>query len=156
MIPVMVKIAEGIYGSINFRGSIYKQHSLHLEAAKFVDQICKTSELTLQMFIAGGGLPLLVRHMQVASDVRKNNDIGKIVAVGIDGILEVFKLQTIRRDDFCHLFVKLGCCLTSSSASAACCPSSSRRATAAWTLTAGPSSRSWARSSPSSGPRTRS
>ncbi|GMI26982.1 hypothetical protein TeGR_g7905, partial [Tetraparma gracilis] len=108
MIPVMVKIAEGIYGSINFRGSIYKQHSLHLEAAKFVDQICKTSELTLQMFIAGGGLPLLVRHMQVASDVRKNNDIGKIVAVGIDGILEVFKLQTIRRDDFCHLFVKLG------------------------------------------------
>jgi serine/threonine protein kinase len=109
MIPVMVKIAEGIYGSINFRGSVYRQHSLHLEAAKFVEQICKSSQLTLQMFIAGGGLPLLVRHLQVASsDLRKNSDIQKIVGIGIDGILEVFKLQTIRRDDFCHLFVKLG------------------------------------------------
>jgi len=112
MIPVMIRIADGIFGSINFRGSIYRQHNLHLEAAKFVDQICKTSQLTLQMFIAGGGLPLLVKTLRVASDLKnldlkKNGDIAKIVGIGIDGILEVFKLQNIRRDDFCHLFVKL-------------------------------------------------
>eukprot|EP00520_Triparma_pacifica_P017312 CAMPEP_0118635422 /NCGR_PEP_ID=MMETSP0785-20121206/2070_1 /TAXON_ID=91992 /ORGANISM="Bolidomonas pacifica, Strain CCMP 1866" /LENGTH=1196 /DNA_ID=CAMNT_0006526459 /DNA_START=294 /DNA_END=3882 /DNA_ORIENTATION=+ len=59
-------------------------------------------------FIAGGGLPLLVKHLTLASDLRRSSDIEKIVGIGIDGILNVFSLQTIRRDDFCHLFVKLG------------------------------------------------
>jgi len=40
--------------------------------------------------------------------MRKKGDISSIVSIGISSILNVFKLQTIRRDDFCHLFVKLG------------------------------------------------
>jgi hypothetical protein len=60
------------------------------------------------MFIAGGGLPLLVKHLTLASDLRRSSDIEKIVGIGIDGLLNVFSLQTIRRDDFCHLLVKLG------------------------------------------------
>ena len=82
MIPVMVKIAEGIFNSTHFRSPLYKQFNLHLEAATFVDQICKTSQLTLQMFIAGGGLPLLVKHMQVRPaercDAKRSTPFGKI------------------------------------------------------------------------------
>ena len=107
MIPVMVKIAEGIYSSISMR-NVSRAGNLHLEAAKFVEQVCKTSQLTLQMFIAGGGLPLLVKHFTLSSDLRRSPDIEKIVGIGIDGVLHVFSLQSIRRDDFCHLFVKLG------------------------------------------------
>ncbi|GMH46908.1 hypothetical protein TrVE_jg11879 [Triparma verrucosa] len=107
MIPVMVKIADGIYSSISAR-YVNRTGNLHLEAAKFVDQVCKTSQLTLQMFIAGGGLPLLVKHFTLSSDLRRSPDIEKIVGIGIDGVLHVFSLQSIRRDDFCHLFVKLG------------------------------------------------
>jgi hypothetical protein len=60
------------------------------------------------MFISGGGLPLLVKHLTLASDLRRSTEIRKIVGVGINGILKVFSLQSIRRNDFCHLFVKLG------------------------------------------------
>ena len=107
MIPAVVKIAEGIYAMISNRNA-NRTGGLHLEAAKFVDQICNTSQLTLQMFIAGGGLPLLVKHITLASDLQKSRDIRNIVGVGINGILKIFSLATIRRIDFCHLFVNLG------------------------------------------------
>jgi hypothetical protein len=35
-------------------------------------------------------------------------DVTALVQTGIDGILEVFALQRIRRNDFCRLFLRLG------------------------------------------------
>jgi len=107
MIPAVVKIAESIYVNVSARNA-GRTGGLHLEAAKFVEQICGTSQLTLQMFIAGGGLPLLVKHLTLATDLQRSREVRRIVGVGIDGVLKVFELDTIRRIDFCHLFVNLG------------------------------------------------
>ncbi|KAL0591626.1 hypothetical protein ABG067_001227 [Albugo candida] len=79
---------------------------IRLEAAKFVKKSCGTSVLTLQMFIACGGLPVLVDFL--ASDhsrasVSEQNDLCR---VAMEGIESVFTLQTIPKNDICRLFVK--------------------------------------------------
>lgn len=78
-------------------------HLVRLEAAKFVRQSCKTSSLTLQMFIACGGLPVLVDFLTVESDNSK-----ELLRIALGGIFSVFHLQTIPKNDICRLFVKAG------------------------------------------------
>ncbi|TPX37984.1 hypothetical protein SmJEL517_g00405 [Synchytrium microbalum] len=77
---------------------------IRLEAAQFVQQMCRTSTLTLQMFISCRGLPVLVNFLD--EDYSKHKDL---VWMTIDGIWSVFELQgPTPKNDFCQLFAKHG------------------------------------------------
>ena len=53
-------------------------------------------------------MPLLVKHLSLGTELQRSEDIRDIVGVGINGIVKIFSLSSIRRIDFCHLFVNLG------------------------------------------------
>lgn len=94
------------YGGFNDTDSSL---AVRLEAAKFVRQSCKTSTLTLQMFIACGGLPVLVDFFTLDRDsVGSSSSEIDLVRIALDGTLSVFNLQTIPKNDICRLFVKAG------------------------------------------------
>lgn len=85
MIPVIVQLAN----NDNELGRKAKQ--LRFEAATFVRQCCITSTLTLQMFIACGGLPVLVNLLDLS--VMQGKKSIQLIQIAIDGILKVFTLQ---------------------------------------------------------------
>eukprot|EP00743_Colponemidia_sp_Colp-15_P006476 GILK01006971.1.p1 GENE.GILK01006971.1~~GILK01006971.1.p1 ORF type:complete len:1130 (+),score=224.67 GILK01006971.1:94-3483(+) len=92
LIPAVVKFASGKYSK-----------SIRIEAAYFVGQICHTSPVTLQMFIACGALPVLVEFVEPNYDDHRD-----LVWTAIDCIWRVFEVQTIPKNDFCRLFGKMG------------------------------------------------
>lgn len=124
LIPVIIKLtkqhnpffASDDFGWDQHQGADYGPSSGHdssmavrLEAAKFVRQSCKTSPLTLQMFVACGGLPVLVDFFTLDRDAEGNpsSEID-LVRIALDGTMSVFNLQTIPKNDICRLFVKAG------------------------------------------------
>eukprot|EP00698_Gefionella_okellyi_P024813 TRINITY_DN8855_c0_g1_i1.p1 TRINITY_DN8855_c0_g1~~TRINITY_DN8855_c0_g1_i1.p1 ORF type:complete len:951 (+),score=286.04 TRINITY_DN8855_c0_g1_i1:50-2902(+) len=91
IIPAILKFA-GPDSSLDIR----------IQAALFVQQMCFSSTLTLQMFIACRGLPALTGFLE--PDFRNNREL---VVMAIKGIDRVFKLQSpTPRNDFCRLFAK--------------------------------------------------
>ncbi|CAM6114867.1 unnamed protein product [Calypogeia fissa] len=81
-----------------------RSREMRMQAAAFIQQICLTSSLTLQMFIACRGLPVLVSLLE--PDYTKYREM---VHVAIDAIWQVFGLQnTTARNDFCRIFAKSG------------------------------------------------
>ncbi|KAJ6678137.1 MITOGEN-ACTIVATED KINASE KINASE KINASE [Salix viminalis] len=75
-----------------------------MEAAYFLQQLCQSSSLTLQMFIACRGIPILVGFLE--ADHAKYRDM---VHLAIDGMWQVFKLQrSTPRNDFCRIAAKNG------------------------------------------------
>ncbi|KAI9905735.1 hypothetical protein PsorP6_014395 [Peronosclerospora sorghi] len=82
--------------------------AVRMEAAKFVRQCCKTSSLTLQMFIACGGLPVLVDFLSRENLSSPFNSDVDLLRTALDGIYSVFSIQTIPKNDICRLFVKAG------------------------------------------------
>ncbi|GMF13535.1 unnamed protein product [Phytophthora lilii] len=82
--------------------------AVRMEAAKFVRQCCKTSSLTLQMFIACGGLPVLVDFLTLEDKSSGIDDDVDLLRIALDGIFSVFSIQTIPKNDICRLFVKAG------------------------------------------------
>lgn len=81
---------------------------VRMEAAKFVRQCCKTSSLTLQMFIACGGLPVLVDFLTLEEKRPNIQADVELLHIALDGIFSVFRIQTIPKNDICRLFVKAG------------------------------------------------
>ncbi|XP_010534878.1 PREDICTED: MAP3K epsilon protein kinase 1-like isoform X2 [Tarenaya hassleriana] len=78
--------------------------SLRREAAYFLQQLCQSSSLTLQMFIACRGIPVLVGFLE--ADYAKYREM---VHLAIDGMWQVFKLQrSTPRNDFCRIAAKNG------------------------------------------------
>ncbi|XP_010542464.1 PREDICTED: MAP3K epsilon protein kinase 1-like [Tarenaya hassleriana] len=74
------------------------------EAAYFLQQLCQSSSLTLQMFIACRGIPVLVGFLE--ADYAKYR---VMVHLAIDGMWQVFKLQrSTLRNDFCRIAAKNG------------------------------------------------
>eukprot|EP01094_Clydonella_sp_ATCC50884_P002136 TRINITY_DN11643_c0_g1_i1.p1 TRINITY_DN11643_c0_g1~~TRINITY_DN11643_c0_g1_i1.p1 ORF type:complete len:1085 (-),score=383.55 TRINITY_DN11643_c0_g1_i1:312-3566(-) len=95
-------LVGGIPAIMKFAAKEYPK-DVRLETARFIKQMCATSTLTLQMFIACRGLPLLVENLQT-TNYRENREL---VHVAIDGIMSVFHLQSpTPKNDFCRLFVK--------------------------------------------------
>ncbi|KAE9358833.1 MAP3K epsilon protein kinase 2 [Phytophthora rubi] len=82
--------------------------AVRMEAAKFVRQCCKTSSLTLQMFIACGGLPVLVDFLTLGDKSSNLDEDVDLLRIALDGIFSVFSIQTIPKNDICRLFVKAG------------------------------------------------
>ena len=116
MIPVIVRFT---------RSGVPR--TLRREAARFVESICTTSLLALQMFISCGGVPVLVDFLNpdAPATIGELSGAGPAAAgagaggagaiadglyshVALDGICRVFKLETIPRNDFYRLFVKAG------------------------------------------------
>lgn len=80
---------------------------IRLQAAKFIREMCHASPLTLQMFIACRGLPVLVEFLEHTDN--QFAELKDIIFCAIDAILQVFNLpSTVRtpKNDFCRLFSK--------------------------------------------------
>ncbi|KAL7001524.1 MAP3K epsilon protein kinase 1 [Sarracenia purpurea var. burkii] len=77
---------------------------VRMEAAYFLQQLCQSSSLTLQMFISCRGIPILVGFLE--ADYAKYREM---VHLAIDGMWQVFKLQrSTPRNDFCRIAAKNG------------------------------------------------
>ncbi|EEC78176.1 hypothetical protein OsI_17770 [Oryza sativa Indica Group] len=77
---------------------------VRVQASRFLQQLCQASTLTLQMFIACQGIPVLVSFLE--PDYAKYREM---VHLAIDGIWQVFKLQhSTPRNDFCRIAAKNG------------------------------------------------
>ncbi|KAK2998017.1 hypothetical protein RJ639_025013, partial [Escallonia herrerae] len=75
-----------------------RPREVRMEAAYFLQQLCHSSSSTLQMFIACGGIPVLVGFLEK-----------EMVHLAIDGMWQVFKLQrSTPRNDFCRIAAKNG------------------------------------------------
>jgi hypothetical protein len=81
-------LAGGIPVIMQFASKNFSREVRH-EAARFIRQMCSTSTLTLQMFIACRGLPVLVENLDTMH-YRENKEL---VHIAIDGIKSVFQLQ---------------------------------------------------------------
>ncbi|XP_047311875.1 MAP3K epsilon protein kinase 1-like isoform X2 [Impatiens glandulifera] len=81
-----------------------QSREIRIEAAYFLQQLCQSSSLTLQMFIACRGIPILVGFLE--ADYVKYREM---VHLAIDGMWQVFKLQrSTSRKDFCRIAAKNG------------------------------------------------
>ncbi|XP_076885577.1 MAP3K epsilon protein kinase 1-like isoform X6 [Bidens hawaiensis] len=81
-----------------------KTREVRMEAAYFLQQLCQSSSLTLQMFIACRGIPVLVGFLE--ADYAKYR---QMVHLAIDCMWQVFKLQkSTLRNDFCRIAAKNG------------------------------------------------
>ncbi|KEH30576.1 MAP kinase kinase kinase [Medicago truncatula] len=81
-----------------------RPREIRMEAAYFFQQLCQSSSLTLQMFIACRGIPVLVGFLE--TDYAKYREM---VHLAIDGMWQVFKLQqSTPRNDFCRIAAKNG------------------------------------------------
>ncbi|XP_076956824.1 MAP3K epsilon protein kinase 1-like isoform X1 [Bidens hawaiensis] len=81
-----------------------RTREVRMEAAYFLQQLCQSSSLTLQMFIACRGIPVLVGFLE--ADYAKYRDM---VHLAIDGMWQVFKLhRSTLRNDFCRIAAKNG------------------------------------------------
>ncbi|CAI9114684.1 OLC1v1015464C1 [Oldenlandia corymbosa var. corymbosa] len=81
-----------------------RPREVRMEAAFFLQQLCQSSSLTLQMFIACRGIPVLVGFLE--ADYAKYREM---VHLAIDGMWQVFKLQrSTPRNDFCRIAAKNG------------------------------------------------
>lgn len=81
-----------------------RPREVRMEAAYFLQQLCQSSSLTLQMFIACRGIPVLVGFLE--ADYAKYREM---VHLAIDCMWQVFKLQrSTPRNDFCRIAAKNG------------------------------------------------
>ncbi|CAL9186047.1 unnamed protein product [Musa hybrid cultivar] len=77
---------------------------VRMQAAFFLQQLCQSSTMTLQMFIACRGIPVLVGFLE--ADYAKYREM---VHLAIDGMWQVFKLKhSTPRNDFCCIAAKNG------------------------------------------------
>ncbi|XP_057527057.1 MAP3K epsilon protein kinase 1-like isoform X2 [Amaranthus tricolor] len=81
-----------------------RSREVRMEAAYFLQQLCQSSSLTLQMFIACRGIPVLVGFLE--ADYAKYREM---VHLAINGMWQVLKLQrSTPRNDFCRIAAKNG------------------------------------------------
>ncbi|KAG0229437.1 hypothetical protein BGW42_001592 [Actinomortierella wolfii] len=92
-IPVLMKYTSKRYG-----------REIQIAAASFIQQMCHTSTLTLQMFISCRGIQTLIEFLE-CSYARQR----ELVWIAINGIHSVFDMQSpTPRNDFCRLLAKQG------------------------------------------------
>lgn len=82
-IPVLIRYTSKRYGK-----------EIQQAAASFIQQICHTNPLTLQMFISCRGLRVLIDFLQGNYSTQQN-----LVFIAINGIHSVFNLQVSGRPD---------------------------------------------------------
>ncbi|KAM0746355.1 kinase-like protein [Meredithblackwellia eburnea MCA 4105] len=88
---------------MSFASNKYSRE-IRLEAALFICAMCRTSLLTIQMFVSCRGLKTLVDMMDENYSERKD-----LVWMAVDGISRVFELHaSTPRNDYCRIFVTEG------------------------------------------------
>ena len=92
LIPAIVK-----YASPDFSPRI------RLEAVRLMRSFCFASDFTRRMYIACGGLPVLVTCLQM-----KYEENRLLIFDALDCIRQVFSISTNPKNDFCRLFCKYG------------------------------------------------
>ncbi|PIA42292.1 hypothetical protein AQUCO_02000029v1 [Aquilegia coerulea] len=81
-----------------------RPREVRMQAAYFLQQLCQSSSLTLQMFLACRGIPVLVGFLE--ADYAKYREM---VHLAIDGMWQVFMLQrSTPRNNFCRIAAKNG------------------------------------------------
>ncbi|XP_043716021.1 MAP3K epsilon protein kinase 1-like isoform X3 [Telopea speciosissima] len=81
-----------------------RPREVRMQAVYFLQQLCQSSSLTLQMFIACRGIPVLVGFLE--ADYAKYREM---VHLAIDCMWQVFMLQrSTPRNDFCRIAAKNG------------------------------------------------
>lgn len=94
-------LVGGIPAIMRFAGG-GNPDNLRAEAASFVSKMCHTSAITLQMFVASRGLPVLVQMLD--PDYKHKREL---VWSAVDNILRIFEMQSSTpKNDFCRLFAK--------------------------------------------------
>ncbi|CAL5014372.1 unnamed protein product [Urochloa decumbens] len=97
LIPVVMNFAEP-----------NRPKDVRVQASLFLQQLCQASTLTLQMFIACQGIPVLVSFLE-PDYAKYRQGCWDMVHLAIDGIWQVFKLQhSTLRNDFCRIAAKNG------------------------------------------------
>jgi hypothetical protein len=88
---------------MKFSGSQYSTE-VHKQAAEFIHEIIHTSPLTLQMFIACQGFPVLVAFL--THEDEQYQERKDIMFSAVNAILQVFEGAAVRtpKNDFCRLF----------------------------------------------------
>ena len=87
---------------------------MRLEACYFIQQICEGNPMTLQMFIACNGLPVLVEFMDEVYYDKK-----ELVWMAVDALICIFELSnsvsltcltknSMPKNDFCRILSKNG------------------------------------------------
>ncbi|POY73774.1 putative Non-specific serine/threonine protein kinase [Rhodotorula taiwanensis] len=90
---------------------------IRLEAALFIGAMCRTSLLTLQMFVACQGLRVLIEMLDSSYELNKD-----LVWMAIDGVSRVFDMEgPTPRNDVCRVLVGEGLLLPLSTALLALC-----------------------------------
>lgn len=88
-IPIITKFANRKY-----------PNDVRLEAASFVNKMCESSPLILQMFVSCGGLNVLVEFLEEDLETHSH-----FVNIGISGVWCVFELQgSTLKNDLCRMF----------------------------------------------------
>lgn len=91
-VPAIVKFASPGFPTV-----------IRNEAANFVRIFCYASDFTRKMFVACGGLPILVGFMEESYQESKD-----LIFKAVDCIRHVFDISTNPKNDFCRLFCKYG------------------------------------------------
>lgn len=76
---------------------------LRLETANFINQMSGCNPLVLHMFIACGGLSVLTTLLETNYNAFKT-----LIQATIRSIWNIFHIQILPKNDFCHLFSKCG------------------------------------------------
>eukprot|EP00466_Bigelowiella_natans_P020354 jgi/Bigna1/91009/estExt_fgenesh1_pg.C_850084 len=74
-------------------------------ACNFVRHLCYSNEYTRKMFIACGGLPVLIRFLY---EDYTNDSSRQLILSSIDCIKNIFEIKSNPKNDFCRLFCKFG------------------------------------------------
>ena len=85
MVPLVVKLAK--FGVKCDPDTITSK--LRIEAANFIGNMCSSASLPLHMFIACGGLQVLVDMLRLEND---DEECDRLINVALDGISKVFSL----------------------------------------------------------------
>ena len=74
-------------------------NDIRVEAASFVEAMCYSSTLGLQMFVSAGGLKVLVEFLE-----EDYEDERRLVLIGVNGVSCVFDCQgPVPKNDFCRI-----------------------------------------------------
>ncbi len=96
----------GVISQINKFVSPRYSVGVRTHASNFVKHFCTSNEYTRKMFIACGGLDVLIRPFLYED--YNGEDTRPIILSSVDCIVQLFEIKSNPKNDICRLFCKLG------------------------------------------------
>ena len=93
--------------------------SVRMQASRFVEQLCTSSQITLQMFVACDGVQVLVNLLQSSKELAQAPPASAprialqqqeqfLLRTALAGIISVFHLKRVTKNEFYRLFMRVG------------------------------------------------